>query len=95
MQRRWHRADVEPSLEEAMSDPMVHLVMRRDRLTPAEVWVVVDAARRRLGQEPAPSTPVPLAAGTGGSCWSGGSDTGAHGQLTGMPFDRRPAFGAQ
>ena len=44
----WSGAGIEPALADEMNDPIVHLVMRRDSLTPDEVWSVVNAARRRL-----------------------------------------------
>ena len=39
----------EPSIREVMSDPLVHLVMRRDGLTPESVWAVIQAASVELG----------------------------------------------
>ena len=38
----------EPEIDEVLSDPIVHLVMRRDRIGLAEVRAAVDGARRRL-----------------------------------------------
>jgi len=38
----------EPEIDEVLSDPIVHLVMRRDRIGMAEVRAAVDGARRRL-----------------------------------------------
>jgi len=32
----------EPTLAEVMEDPIVHLLMRRDGLTPAAVWPLLD-----------------------------------------------------
>ncbi len=43
----WSGAGIEPALADVMNDPLVHLVMRRDSLTPGEVWSVVNAVRRR------------------------------------------------
>ncbi len=37
-----------PSIQEVMSDPIVHLVMRRDGLTPESVWAVIQAASVKL-----------------------------------------------
>lgn len=38
----------EPSIEELLSDPIIHLVMRRDGLTVAAVRRVFEDAARRL-----------------------------------------------
>ena len=38
----------EPSIQEVMSDPIVHLVMRRDGLTPESVWAVIQTASVKL-----------------------------------------------
>ncbi len=40
------------ALADVMNDPLVRLVMRRDSLTPDQVWSVVNAARRRLKRTP-------------------------------------------
>ncbi len=48
----WSGAGIEPALADVMNDPLVHLVMRRDSLTPDQVWSVVNAARRRLKRAP-------------------------------------------
>ena len=42
----------EPSIQEVMSDPLVHLVMRRDGLTPESVWAVIQAASVQLQVKP-------------------------------------------
>ena len=39
----------EPPIEEMLADPIVRLVMQRDRIGPREVRAALDAARRRLG----------------------------------------------
>lgn len=39
---------LEPSLVEILNDPIVHLVMARDGLTPKDVWPQLLAARARL-----------------------------------------------
>jgi len=44
----WSEAGVEPSLAEALSDPVVVLVMRRDGLAPEQVWQAVRRAQARL-----------------------------------------------
>lgn len=41
-------AGVEPPLREVLADPVVHAVMRRDRIGPDEVWAAVRAARQAL-----------------------------------------------
>jgi len=53
MQRDWRRAGVELALDEVMAEPIVHLVMRRDGLTPEDVWAVVEEVRRRHAEAPA------------------------------------------
>jgi hypothetical protein len=42
------RAGTEPPLEEVMSDPVIELIMRADRLQPAEVRRLLEAAQRQL-----------------------------------------------
>jgi hypothetical protein len=42
----------EPSIQEVMSDPIVHLIMRRDGLTPESVWAVIEAASMKLQLKP-------------------------------------------
>ena len=44
----WSEAGPEPKLGDVLADPIVHLVMRRDRLTPEDVWAAVHVARDRL-----------------------------------------------
>ena len=46
----WFRG--EPSIREVMSDPIVHLVMRSDGLTPESVWAVIQAASVELQVKP-------------------------------------------
>ncbi len=48
MGRDYMRAGTEPSLAEALRDPIVQLLMRRDGLEPTEMRRVIDAARRQL-----------------------------------------------
>jgi hypothetical protein len=45
----------EPSLDEMLEDPIVRLVMARDRLRPDDVRAYVEAAVRRLGRETWPA----------------------------------------
>ena len=40
----------EPPLDEVFDDPIVRLVMARDRIPPDEVRAYVDVARRSLGE---------------------------------------------
>jgi hypothetical protein len=54
MERDWRRAGVELALHEVMAEPIVHLVMRRDGLTPEDVWALVEEVRRRQAGAPAP-----------------------------------------
>ena len=49
MNQPFDRAGIEPSLEEAIADPVVRLVMRRDGLSDADVWCAVRYGRGRLG----------------------------------------------
>jgi hypothetical protein len=53
MQRDWRRAGVELALNEVMAEPIVHLVRRRDGLTPEDIWAVVEEVRRRHAEAPA------------------------------------------
>jgi hypothetical protein len=48
MSQRYAVAGIEPRLEELMADPIVHLLMRRDRIRSEHVWAAVSLARRRL-----------------------------------------------
>ena len=38
----------EPHLDDLMSDPIIHLVMRRDRLSGTAVWEAIKTARAHL-----------------------------------------------
>lgn len=44
----WSGPGIEPALADVMNEPIIHLIMRRDSLTPGDVWSVINAARRRL-----------------------------------------------
>jgi hypothetical protein len=44
----------EPSLAALISDPIAGAVRRADRLTEAEVWAAIEAARARLREAPEP-----------------------------------------
>lgn len=45
---RWIEAGVEPRLSDVMTDPLVHQVMRRDRLERADLEAAVALGRRLL-----------------------------------------------
>ena len=44
----WETAGTEPRLSELLADPILHLVLRRDRITLTQVEAAVRAARERL-----------------------------------------------
>jgi hypothetical protein len=44
----WGRPGPEPRVEDIVHDPIVQLVMRRDRLTVAQIMATVTSARARL-----------------------------------------------
>ncbi|MGO8921193.1 MAG: hypothetical protein ACLQJR_35355 [Stellaceae bacterium] len=48
----WLGAGQEPALEEVLADPLVHLVMRRDGVTPGDLASVIAAAQARLQGDP-------------------------------------------
>ena len=61
----WGSGGIEPSLEELMNDPIMHLLLRRDGLTSKAVWRLVGQERDRLGKNgrschPQPRTSVRL-----------------------------------
>jgi len=59
----WGRPGVEPQVEEIVHDPIVQLIMRRDRLTVAQIMATVTRARARLRSDPkAVSSPTVLPA---------------------------------
>lgn len=49
--RRWSRAGQEPALSEVLADPLVHLVMRRDGVSRAELDEVIARAQAKLRGE--------------------------------------------
>jgi hypothetical protein len=66
MEQEYKRAGIEPPLEDLFNDRIAHLIMRRDGITLAEVWWLVETVRARMvagaqhGAEPqAPSTVEP------------------------------------
>ena len=38
----------EPTVEELMADPIMHLILKRDRIAAADTWEAVEVTRRRL-----------------------------------------------
>jgi hypothetical protein len=53
-EQSWSEAGVEPNLAEALSDPVVALVMRRDGLAPEQVWQAVRESQARLRRTGSP-----------------------------------------
>ena len=49
--RSYENGGEEPTLVELLADPVTHAVMRRDRVTLAELCAVIRAGRHRLGAE--------------------------------------------
>ncbi|MBF0095130.1 MAG: hypothetical protein HQL33_04015 [Alphaproteobacteria bacterium] len=45
---RWAGAGEEPMIEDVIADPLFHLLLRRDRLTVADICAVVEEGRRSL-----------------------------------------------
>ncbi len=55
MTRDYATAGTEPPLAELLADPLLHAVLRRDRLQPADVWRAIERARAKAAAaEPAP-----------------------------------------
>ena len=48
MRHNWSCAGIEPPLEDALDEPIVHLVMRRDGVSREELVLTVQEARSRL-----------------------------------------------
>jgi hypothetical protein len=48
LESAYARAGTEPPLEEMLSDPVVELIMRADRLQPADVRRLLETTRRQL-----------------------------------------------
>jgi hypothetical protein len=61
MPRLYRCAGEEPTLEEVFADPIVHAVMRRDRVTRETLCSVVQTARQRLGLVPSGVVLLPCA----------------------------------
>ena len=43
----------EPTVQDVMSDPIVHLLIRQDGLSPETVWAIIRATSARLREGPA------------------------------------------
>lgn len=41
--------DAEPRLDELLEDPVLHAILRKDRISRDELMTVIAGARRRLG----------------------------------------------
>jgi hypothetical protein len=50
--RLWRKAGEEPDLADVLADPLVHLVMRRDGVTLAQLQNVIARARAALRTSP-------------------------------------------
>ena len=48
MQAAWSVAGPEPALDELLQDPMIELLMRRDRISRQDILRAVQRARQRL-----------------------------------------------
>ncbi|MEO5373605.1 MAG: hypothetical protein H7840_04930 [Alphaproteobacteria bacterium] len=46
--KKYAKADVEPSLTELLGDPIVDLVLARDRISRSELHAMIGAAQRTL-----------------------------------------------
>jgi hypothetical protein len=62
----WSRAGAEPSVAEVLEDPLVHLVLRRDGLTPSDLRRAMETARS--GWIPADRGPLDLAGAPRNAC---------------------------
>ena len=49
MEQEYKRAGIEPPLEDLLNDRIAHLIMRRDGITLADVWRLVETVRARIG----------------------------------------------
>lgn len=45
---KWARRGAEPALVDVMSDPIVHLLMRRDHLRATDVWLIIEQGRQAV-----------------------------------------------
>ena len=44
----YREAGAEPTVEELMADPIMHLILKRDGIAAADTWEAVEITRRRL-----------------------------------------------
>ncbi len=44
--KQWRFGGVEPKVEDLLTDPIVELILRRDRITLEDVWTVIRSVRR-------------------------------------------------
>ena len=51
MPHYYHQAGLEPSLDEVLADPIVHLILQRDRIDVGTLLQYVDEARSRLQRD--------------------------------------------
>ena len=57
MQAAWSSAGTEPALDDLLHDPIVELLMRRDRISRQDILRAVQRARQRLeSARPQPET---------------------------------------
>jgi hypothetical protein len=47
-QENWAHSGVEPKLDDVIADPIVHMVMRRDNVTSADLLRMIARARSHL-----------------------------------------------
>lgn len=48
MTQNYHETGVEPTVEELMADPIMHLILKSDRIAAADTWEAIEITRRRL-----------------------------------------------
>ena len=44
--QHWRTGGIEPTVQDLMSDPIMALMLRHDRITPDDVWAAIRGARR-------------------------------------------------
>ena len=47
--KAWKCRDAEPRLDELLDDPVLHAILRKDRVSRDELMTMIAGARRRLG----------------------------------------------
>jgi len=55
MNASYQDADVEPTLSEVMSDPIISLLMQRDGVTPLHIWILAAKVRASRSRQSEPS----------------------------------------